>query len=128
MPSVLEAIKSLTEEYIRFPFREAQQTVIKRQFYEIAGFPNVIGAVDCTHVRIKPPSVNDYAYINSKNYHSINVQLICDAKLSLLNVVARWPGGSHDSSIFQNSNVGIQLEAGALRGRSHLLGEYVSQC
>ena len=52
MPSVLEAIKSLTEEYIRFPFSEAQQTVIKRQFYEIAGFPNVVGAVDCTHVRI----------------------------------------------------------------------------
>ena len=125
MPSVLEAIKSLTEEFIRFPFIEGpQQTMIKREFYEIAGFPNVVGAIDCTHVRIKPPSVNDYAYVNRKNYHSINVQVICDANLSLLNVVARWPGGSHDSFIFQNSSVGIQLQAGALSGRSHLIGEH----
>ena len=124
MPSVLEAIKSLTEEFIRFPFSEDQQTVLKREFYEIARVPNVVGAIDCTHVRIKPPTVNDYAFINRKNYHSINVQLICDANLSLLNVVARWPGGSHDSTIFHNSHIGIQLEAGALRRRSHLLGEY----
>ena len=66
MLSVLEAIKSLTEEYIRFPFDADQQTVIKRDFYEIAGFPNVVGTIDCTHVRIRPPSVNDYAYINRK--------------------------------------------------------------
>ena len=127
MPSVLEAIKSLTQEYIRFPFEDDQQTVIKREFYEIARFPNVVGLIDCTHVRIRPPSVNDYAYINRKNYHSINVQVICDANLSLLNVVARWPGGSHDSFIFSNSHVGTQLEAGALRGRSHLLGEYTGR-
>ena len=29
-----------------------QQTGIKRDFYAIARFPNVIGAVDCTHMRI----------------------------------------------------------------------------
>ena len=97
--------------------------MIKRGFYEIAGFPNVIDAIDCTHVRLKPPSMNDYAFINRKNYHSINVQVICDARLSLLNVVARWPGGAHDSFIWQNSSVGTRLQEGALQGRSHLLGE-----
>ena len=54
MPPVLEAIKSLTEEFIRFPFSEDQQIGIKRDFYAIAGVPNVVGAIDCTHVRIKP--------------------------------------------------------------------------
>ena len=56
------------------------------------GFPHLIGAIDFTHVRLKEPSMNDSAFINGKNYRSINVQVICDAKLSLLNVVARWPG------------------------------------
>ncbi len=98
--------------------------MIKREFYEIAGFPNVIGAIDCTHVRLKPPSVNDYAFINRKNYHSVNVQVICDARLSLLNVVARWPGGTHDSFIFNNSSVGRNLQEGVLQGQSHILGEY----
>lgn len=123
MPAVMAAIKSLSRQYIQFPYNDAQQTVIKRELYEIAGFPNVIGAIDCTHVRLKPPSMNDYAFINRKNYHSINVQVICDARLSLLNVVARWPGGTHDSFIWQNSSVGTRLQEGALQGRSHLLGE-----
>ncbi len=78
----------------------------------------MVGVIDCTHVRLKAPSMNDYEFINRKNYHS-NVQIICDAKLSILNMVARWPGGTHDSFILQNNSVG----EGALQGRSHLLGE-----
>ena len=101
MPAVLAAIMSLSEYYIKFPYNNDQQTGIKQDFYAIARFPNVIGAVDCTHVRMKPPSINDYAYINRKSYHSVNVQIICDARMSILNMVARWPGGTHDSFIFQ---------------------------
>lgn len=123
LPAVLAAIKSLSRRYIQFPFDDGQQSIIKREFYRIAEYPNVVGAIDCTHVRIKAPSTNDYAFINRKNYHSINVQIICDAKLTILNMVARWPGGTHDSFILQNSSVGIKLRDGALQGRSHLLGE-----
>ncbi|KAI2646902.1 hypothetical protein H4Q32_026559 [Labeo rohita] len=123
LPAVLAAIKSLSRRYIQFPFDDGQQSIIKREFYRIAEYPNVVGAIDCTHVRIKAPSTNDYAFINRKNYHSINVQIICDAKLTILNMVARWPGGTHDSFILQNSSVGIKLRDGALQGRSHLLGD-----
>ena len=47
MAAVLVAIMCLTRQYINFPYNDAQQTVIKRDFYEIAGFPHVIGAIDC---------------------------------------------------------------------------------
>ncbi|KAK0147678.1 putative nuclease HARBI1 [Merluccius polli] len=49
-----------------------------------------------------------------KGLHSINTQIICNANTSLLNVVARWPGGTHDSFILQNSSVGVHLQAGAV--------------
>ena len=73
--------------------------VIKREFCEIAGFPNVIGATDCTHVHLKPPSTNDYAFINCKNYHFMNVRVICNPRLSLLNVVALQQSRSADSTM-----------------------------
>lgn len=44
-------------------------------------------------------------YRNRKSYFSVNVQAICDAELKVLNVVARWPGSAHDSTIFNNSNI-----------------------
>ncbi|KAG2460317.1 ANR26 protein, partial [Polypterus senegalus] len=47
----------------------------KNVFSENISFPNVIGAIDCTHVRIKAPAgPTEPDYINRKSYHSINVQ------------------------------------------------------
>ena len=75
----------------------------------------MIGAIDCTHVAIRAPHLNEYIYINRKNIHSINVQLICDANMVILNTVARWPGSTHDSFIVRNCSVGNRLEDGAGR-------------
>ena len=68
-----------------------------------------------TWQRIKAPSGDAFAYLNRKNFHSVNVQLICDAKCVLLNVVARWPGGTHDAFILRNSAGWMRLEDGAVR-------------
>lgn len=35
----------------------------------------------------------------------MNVQTMCDAHLRILDVVARWPGSSHDSNILLNSKI-----------------------
>lgn len=44
-------------------------------------FPGIIGAIDCTHIAIKSPAVDNdvhpgIAYYNRKGYYSINVQLV----------------------------------------------------
>lgn len=47
------------------------------RFYEETGFPGVIGAIDCTHIRIKRPKREvESCYYNRKGYHSKNVQLV----------------------------------------------------
>ncbi len=119
---VVKAIVGLMPTYVKFPYDVAQQMVVKRGFYEISGIPNTIGAIDCTHVRIKAPSANAINYVNRKNYHSINIQIVCDASCNILNVVARWPGGTHDSFILQNSYLGQRLQAGGGE-EGWLLGE-----
>ena len=121
---VVNGIVQLVPEYIRFPYSEMEQIPVKRAFYAIAGLPNTIGALDCTHVHIKAPSPDPFPYLNRKRYHSINVQIICDAQYHLLNVVSRFPGGAHDSYIFSNSAVGVHLEQGDA-GDSWLVGKYL---
>uniref|UniRef100_A0AAY5JX73 DDE Tnp4 domain-containing protein n=1 Tax=Esox lucius TaxID=8010 RepID=A0AAY5JX73_ESOLU len=81
--------------YIRWP----QKNVLhQRDFYKIAAFPNVIGALDCTQIRIKLPSeAHEGDCVNRKSFHSINVQMICDAACIITNVEAKWPGSVHDS-------------------------------
>lgn len=98
-----------------------QQTIQK--FYNIARMPGVVGAIDCTHIQILRPSVeNSEVFRCRKGYFSLNVQAVCGPDLCFHNVVARWPGSAHDSRIFQNSRLCAELEA-ELNPSYHLLGD-----
>jgi len=77
----------------------------QQAFSAIAGFPNTIAAIDCTHIPIKTPTENEEAIVNRKGVHTINVQAVCDANMRLLDVVAKWPGGTHDSFIWRSSSL-----------------------
>ena len=87
------------------------------------GLPNMVGAIDCTHVRRVTPRRRLYpdAYINRKNYHSINVQAICDSDCIVTDVVAAWPGSVHDSRILKDSDIYSRLMSGEISGT--LLGD-----
>ena len=41
-------------------------------------------------------------------------QMVCDAKMRFLNVVAKWPGSVHDARIFRESSLCAELEQGIL--------------
>nr|CAI5822461.1 unnamed protein product [Callosobruchus analis] len=120
---VTRATASLYGRFVKFPSTEAEQRIFKRDFYDIARFPNVIGALGCTHIRIKSPGGRDSAiFRNRKDYFSTNVQTICDTNNKFLDVVARWSGASHDSTIFNNSVEKTLFEGGRFP-KSILLGD-----
>ncbi|KAJ8933071.1 hypothetical protein NQ314_014225 [Rhamnusium bicolor] len=48
--------------------------------------------------------------VNRKQYHSLNVQLICDENLKIMNVVARFPGSAHDAHIWRQCNMAQVME------------------
>ncbi|XP_044755625.1 putative nuclease HARBI1 isoform X2 [Coccinella septempunctata] len=96
--------------WIHFPMQIHQLNQLRNQFYQNHGFPGVVGCIDCAHVAIFPPKVDDEVYperiyVNRKGYHSINVQLICDTRLRILNINAKFPGSTNDAYIWQNSNI-----------------------
>ena len=75
-------INALCElNFVRFPKGDELQET-KEKFFKIAKFPNVIGCIDGTLVRIvKPTAEEEVAYVCRKGYHAINTQAICDADL-----------------------------------------------
>ena len=120
---VSEAIASLRPRFVRFPSNDEERIQTMREFYSISQFPGVLGCIDCTHIPILSPG-NDLAeiYRNRKGYFSLNIQTICDAKLMITDIVVRWYGSAHDSTIFNNCAVRAELENGNIP-RGHLLAD-----
>lgn len=52
---VTNAIARLAPQNIKFPATEEDISKTRLSFFEIASFPRVIGALDCTHIKIQSP-------------------------------------------------------------------------
>ena len=104
------------------PRNRTERELTKRNFYEIANFPGVLGCVDGTHIPIIAPPENEYMYVNRKNFHSINVQVICDTGMLFEDVYAKWPGANHDSFILTQSTVHDNFEQGHY-GEGWIIGD-----
>ncbi|XP_071854502.1 putative nuclease HARBI1 [Apostichopus japonicus] len=79
-------------DVIRFPTTPQEVMATQRGFSDVAAFPRIVSAVDCTHVLLKGSRLGEdaYVYINRKRVKSINVQLMCNSRYIITNVVARW--------------------------------------
>lgn len=66
----------------------------------------MIGAIDCTHVKIRSPGGAEAEYFRCrKGYFSFNCQAVCNANMEFTSLVARWPGSANDKTIFHHSAV-----------------------
>ncbi|KAE8742545.1 hypothetical protein FOCC_FOCC011955 [Frankliniella occidentalis] len=119
------AIAELYQQFIYFPRNEREKQESVDAFHAIAGFPQVIGAIDCTHIKIPSPGGEGAMYYRCrKGYFSLKCQAICNSNLEFMDLVARWPGSVHDVTIFNNSRQRANFEAG-LYGDSLLVGDGV---
>ena len=87
------------------PHDENVKNTIIGDFYTASNFPNVLGVIDGTHIRIVAPREHPQVYVNRKKFHSIILQGICAHNLQFLHVVAGWPGSVHDARVLRNSDV-----------------------
>jgi nuclease HARBI1 len=85
-------------------------------FQAIAGFPGVLGCIDGTLIRIKRPKENENEYVGRKEGHRVNIQAVALPDGSFSNVVARYPGSAHDSRVFRESSLHMDLVAGRKEG------------
>ncbi|XP_050503384.1 putative nuclease HARBI1 isoform X2 [Diabrotica virgifera virgifera] len=96
--------------WISFPRNIEELSQRRARFFQSTGIPGGIGIIDCTHVALVRPIQEEHIFVNRKNYHSLNVQLVCDEHLQVMNVNANFPGSTHDAYIWGQSNISNVLE------------------
>ena len=126
--SVSHIIASCAGDEVVFPVTQADRLASISNFYQIAAFPAVLGAIDCTHVAIQSPGgLRAELFRNRKGYFSLNIQAVVNASLIFINMVARWQGSAHDANIFAHSYVCARFETGDISG-GFLLGDSGYPC
>lgn len=70
------AVAKISKNYIKMPTDLDEQEEVIRNFEQVSGFRSVIGAIDCTHIKIKKVSGDSgQFYVNRKGWYSLNVQV-----------------------------------------------------
>lgn len=106
-------------QIIKWPERGLYRA-IARAFAE-KGFPDTIGAIDGSHIKIKAPKEDEASYVNRKKYHSIVIQAVCREDLTFTDIFVGFPGSVHDSRILKNSPL---YQRGRTEcGDKHLIGD-----
>ncbi|XP_066593204.1 putative nuclease HARBI1 [Prorops nasuta] len=120
---VSKAIAKLRPLYMKLPVTNESIQQQQLKFHHIAGFPRVIGCIDCAHIKIQSiGGDNAELFRNRKGYFSLNVQAVSNENLQITDIVARWPGSVHDSTIFSNSRLKVNFESGMYKN-GVLLGD-----
>ena len=68
------------KDFINFPKGEAETRKAIEAFQEISCFPQVVGAIDRSHIPIIAPQNYSNDYYNRKQFHSVVLQGVADAR------------------------------------------------
>ncbi|XP_020299130.1 putative nuclease HARBI1 isoform X2 [Pseudomyrmex gracilis] len=122
---VSDYLVDIAPQHIHWP-NEEEREITKIYFQQIKSFPNVIGCIDGTHIRIDRPKESAESYYNRKDFFSIQMQIVCNHEHKIIDVFIRFPGSVHDSRVLRNSPLIEKLLNPELRG--WLLGDSAYLC
>ncbi|XP_041355541.1 uncharacterized protein LOC121373154 [Gigantopelta aegis] len=81
--NVCTALGNIAGRFLHLPNNEYIRKM-KQSFHQISGFPNVVGCIDGTQIRIQAPNKNEEDFVNRKGYHSLNVQPAAGARTVIM--------------------------------------------
>jgi hypothetical protein len=85
---------------IKFPYSQNEIKATIDGFQKKCSYPQCLGALDGTHIPIKPPLGQETDYYNYKKYHSVIMLATVDSDLLFTYVNIGAPGRCNDASIF----------------------------
>lgn len=69
--------KEFSDEYLQMP-NETEAEQVMGGFEKMCGIPNIVGAIDGTHIPILPPKLGYRDFINRKGWPSYNLLAVVD--------------------------------------------------
>ena len=98
--------------YIKLPRTEREKVRIINAFKERSKMPNVLGAIDGTHIKIRASKENKRDYFSRYHQYDVICQGIVDSKTKFIDVVAGFPGSMHDSRVLRNTPICRLIDSG----------------
>ncbi|XP_018377994.1 PREDICTED: putative nuclease HARBI1, partial [Trachymyrmex cornetzi] len=105
---IVNAINNLADSLIAWPTQD-EMNDLKHKFLQIGPLPDVIGAIDGTHIPIKAPKDNSCYYITRKKEYAITLQAVYDTNLVFRNCFVGFAGSVHDKRIFVRSDLWTEV-------------------
>ena len=98
---------------MKFPVNEKSRDIIDG-YRSKWGFPQVVGAIDGTHIPIVRPKDSAADYYNRIGFYSIIVQGTVDYRGMYLDAYIGWSSKVHDARVFTNSALYSKMTNGTL--------------
>ena len=74
-------------------------------FTDKSRLPNIVGAIDGTHIKIISPRDSAVDYFSRNQQHDFIIQAVSDGKGLFLDFAAGYPGSLHDARVYRNSSL-----------------------
>ncbi|KAK3707295.1 hypothetical protein QZH41_004242 [Actinostola sp. cb2023] len=108
---VVEGLYELRNEVIKFPETAAETTAAIDTFEDLSDLPNIAGAIDGSHVRIKAPIESKADYFSRYQQYDFIIQAIVDGRKLFMDFSCGYPGAMHDSRVLRRSTIFDKAEA-----------------
>ncbi|XP_037960334.1 putative nuclease HARBI1 [Teleopsis dalmanni] len=113
---------NISAKVIRMPSGDEKDSNAQ-QFFQIAGFRNVLGYIDGTYIYVrKPANKIRSTYINRHGLLSITLKTICDGNKRFLDLFVGSPSKIHDALIYKLSPISKQLSSVCV-DKFHIFGD-----
>ena len=109
---VVRALYELQDDHIKFPETRAELNTSIQSFEELSALPNIVGAIDSSHVRIKAPS--DSAADYSSRYHQQDFIIQAVTKKVFTDFSWGFPGSMYYAHVLWGSAIFRGAEQGEI--------------
>ena len=100
--------------YLHIPKTNQEMKENISEFETKFGMTQTFGCIDGTHISIVCTSEHHHDYFCYKQFHSLNVQAVCDYKGAFMDVECKWPSTVHGAKVFANSSICKRLRSSDL--------------